>query len=811
LQSFKYAIRALIRRPGFAALSIMALALGLGANAAIFRVIDGVLLRPLPYPEADRILMPWEYSAEIQQRLGFDRLPSSAADFLDYYSGNRTFERFASMRTEQLNLTGRGEPERIGAVRVSAEFFEVLGVQPVVGRGFQLGDEGRGRVVLIAHSLWRKSFASDPDVNGRVVSLNGEPATILGVLPDWFRFPAAGELPQGFGFSLSPVVWTLDVLTPEQRRNRGGKSLALIGRLKRGVTPGDARADLAKIASDIARDFPATNAGWTVQVMTLREQLVGSLRPALVALLAAVGVVLLIACANVANLLLVRTTARQREICLRYALGAPRSTLVWASLAESVLLAGAGGLAGLGVAWWMLRALLTMAPASLPTAAQAGLDWHVLLFTLVLSLVTGVLFGAVPAWYSTHYDTAEGLREGSRGMVGGRGATRTRNALVVFEVALAVTLLIGSVLLVQTFVRLIHVDTGFRTDRILTMEIALPKTAYTPARASTFFLSLIDRLAALPGVEAAGLTSGVPLSGLENLLPVTAEGQPRPQPGHEVISDYRVITAGYFEALGIPVLEGDSIQPSPDAPRVWINQTMARALWPGRPAVGRRLKLTGYDRDGAWHTVAGVVGDTRYTGLDRALRPQVYVHFGQDPKEQMAVVLRSYGDPTLLVASARQAVQTLDPDQPIARVRTMQQIVTTSVANRRFQMVLIGIFAALAVALAVVGLYAVVSYSVAERIHEMGLRLALGARPANLVRLVLSEGLRLVVLGIAIGVGAALLLTRFLEALLFGVDARDTITFVVAPAILLAAALLGCLAPARRAMRVDPAVALRAE
>ena len=811
MQSFKYAIRALIRRPGFAALSIMALALGLGANAAIFRVIDGVLLRPLPYPEADRILMPWEYSAEIQQRLGFDRLPSSAADFLDYYSGNRTFERFASMRTEQLNLTGRGEPERIGAVRVSAEFFEVLGVQPVVGRGFQLGDEGRGRVVLIAHSLWRKSFASDPDVNGRVVSLNGEPATILGVLPDWFRFPAAGELPQGFGFSLSPVVWTLDVLTPEQRRNRGGKSLALIGRLKRGVTPGDARADLAKIASDIARDFPATNAGWTVQVMTLREQLVGSLRPALVALLAAVGVVLLIACANVANLLLVRTTARQREICLRYALGAPRSTLVWASLAESVLLAGAGGLAGLGVAWWMLRALLTMAPASLPTAAQAGLDWHVLLFTLVLSLVTGVLFGAVPAWYSTHYDTAEGLREGSRGMVGGRGATRTRNALVVFEVALAVTLLIGSVLLVQTFVRLIHVDTGFRTDRILTMEIALPKTAYTPARASTFFLSLIDRLAALPGVEAAGLTSGVPLSGLENLLPVTAEGQPRPQPGHEVISDYRVITAGYFEALGIPVLEGDSIQPSPDAPRVWINQTMARALWPGRPAVGRRLKLTGYDRDGAWHTVAGVVGDTRYTGLDRALRPQVYVHFGQDPKEQMAVVLRSYGDPTLLVASARQAVQTLDPDQPIARVRTMQQIVTTSVANRRFQMVLIGIFAALAVALAVVGLYAVVSYSVAERIHEMGLRLALGARPANLVRLVLSEGLRLVVLGIAIGVGTALLLTRFLEALLFGVDARDTITFVVAPAILLAAALLGCLAPARRAMRVDPAVALRAE
>ncbi len=789
----------------------MALALGLGANAAIFRVVDAVLLQPLPYAEPDRLVMPWEFSPEIQQRLGFDRLPVSAADFLDYQSRNTTFDRFASMRSEQLNLTGRGDPERIGAVRVSAEFFDVLGVRPIVGRRFEPGDERRGRVVLIAESLWRRSFASDPAVSGRIVSLNGEPATIVGVLPDWFRFPAAGELPQGFGFSLNPLVWTLDVLTPEQRRNRGGKSLALIGRLKTGLTAADARNDLGQIAADIARDFPATNAGWTVRVISLREQLVGSLRPALVALLTAVGVVLLIACANVANLLLVRATARQREICVRYALGAPRSALVWQSLTESVLLASAGGLAGLAVAWWMLRALLTLAPASLPAAAQASLDWRVLLFTFGLSIVTGVLFGAVPAWHCTRFDTAEGLREGSRGMVGGRSATRTRNALVVLEVALAVTLLIGSVLLVQTFVRLIHVDTGFRTDRILTMEIALPRTTYTPAKASGFFLSLIDRLAALPGVEAAGLTSGVPLSGSENLLPVTAEGQPRPEPGHEIISDYRVITSGYFEALGIPVLEGDSIRPSVDAPRVWINQTMARSAWAGRPAVGRRLKLTTYDREGVWYTVAGVVGDTRYTGLDRGLRPQVYVHFGQDPREQMAVVLRSYGDPNLQINSARLAVQALDPDQPVARVRTMEQILTTSVASRRFQMVLIAIFALLAVALSVVGLYAVISYSVAERIHEMGLRLALGARPSNLVALVLREGLRLVVLGIAVGVGAALLLTRFLETLLFGVNARDMTTFVIAPALLFGAALLGCLAPARRAMRVDPAVALRAE
>jgi putative ABC transport system permease protein len=436
----------------------------------------------------------------------------------------------------------------------------------------------------------------------------------------------------------------------------------------------------------------------------------------------------------------------------------------------------------------------------------------VLVFTAGLSLVTALAFGAAPAWHCTRFDTTEGLREGARGTVGSRNATRTRNTLVVLEVALAVFLLIGSVLLVQAFVRLIHVNMGFRTDRILTMEIALPRTAYPPVRASAFFLSLIDQLSSLPGVEAAGLTSGVPLSGSENLLPVTIEGQPRPEPGQEIISDYRIITAGYFEALAIPILEGDAIQPPPDnSLRVWINQTMARSGWPGQSAIGRRIKLTNYERDGRWYTVAGIVGDTRYTGLDRALRPQVYVHYRQDPRDQMAVVLRSFGDPVALVNSARAAVQALDPNQPVARVRTMEQIVTTSVANRRFQMILIGLFALSAVTLAVVGLYAVVSYSVADRIHEMGLRLALGARPASLLGLVLGEGLRLVGLGIAIGVLAALMLTRFLETLLFGVRARDMTTFVLASAVLLAAGLLGCLAPARRAMRVDPAIALRTE
>ncbi len=814
MHSVRYAIRGLARRPAFAAVAIVTLALGIGANAAIFSVFDAVLLRPLPYPEPDRIVMPWEFSDEIQQRLGFDRLPASGADFVDYLERNTTFESFASMRTEQVTLTGEREPERIGAVRVSRQFFNVLGVRPAIGRTFAQADEGGGRLVVIAHGLWQSRFASDPGVAGRVISLNGEPAAIVGVLPAWFRFPAAGELPEGFGFSLNPVIWTLDVLNPEQRRNRGGKSFALIGRLKPGVSTADAQADLARIAADIAREAPRSNAGWTVRVISLREQLVGPVRPALLALLTAVGFVLLIACANVANLLLVRAAARQREVYIRTALGASRALLATQLLVESLVLAVLAGAAGLVIAWWMLRALLTLLPATLPALAQAGFDWRVLAFTTVVSVLTGLAFGIFPAWHSTRYETADGLREGARGTIGGRNANRTRNALVVLEVTLAVMLLIGSVLLIQTFVRLTRVQTGFRSDRMLTMEIALPKPAYPSARAAAFFEMLLLRVSALPGVEVAGVTSGLPLSGRESLTLVTVEGRPSPEPGQEIISDYRVVTPGYFRAMGIPLLEGEQLPDSTRAdgpPRAVINGTMARTVWPDQSAVGRRLKLASYEQDATWYTVAGVVGDTRHTGLDIALRPQVYVHHLQDPSEQMAVVLRATGDPRGLAGPARAAVLAIDPNQPVARVRTMEEVLNTSVASRRFHMFLVGVFAALAVTLAVVGLYAVVSFSVAERVQEMGVRLALGARPSDLLTLVLTEGLKLVFAGVCIGVGAAFALTRYLQTMLFDVDAHDPATFVLAPLILFAAGLLGCLAPARRAMRVDPATALRSE
>jgi len=812
--SLRYALRGLVRRPAFGLIAIATLALGIGANAAIFSVFDAVLLRPLPYVDPDRIVMPWEYSAEVHQRLGFDRLPASPADFTDYLRRNHTFDSIASMRTEQVNLTGEGVPERIGAVRVSSQFFDVLGVQPVIGRTFTPDDETRGRLVLIANSLWRDRFESDANVSGRVISLNGEPVTIIGVLPAWFEFPAAGELPEGFGFTLTPVLWALDVFTPAQQHNRGGKSIAIVGRLKAGVTALDAQADLGAIAADIARESPATNAGWTMRVMPLREQLVGTVRPALIALLTAVGFVLLIACANVANLVLVRASARHREICVRYALGASASSLVTTFLIESLTLSILAGCAGLAVAWWMLRALLAMVPASLPAVAHAGLDPRVFAFTTALSLAIGVLFGAVPAWHAARYDTADGLREGTRGSVGGRRATRTRNVLVMVEVALAVVLLIGSVLLIQTFVRLTHVDTGFRSDRILTMEVTLPKSRYSPERTAAFFHSAVAGTSSLPGVEAAGITSSVPLSARESLVPVTIEGNPAPQPGLELIAEYRVVTPGYFQVFGIPLREGAPLPETPapnHPPLVVINETLARAGWPGTNPIGRRVKLASYWQDAPWYTIAGVSGDTRNAGLDAPLRPQVYVHHVSDAKEQMAIVLRSAGDPALLTAPARGVVQSIDPNQPVARVRTMDEIMTTAIANRRFHMFLVGIFAALAVTLAVVGLYAVVSFSVAERIHEMGLRLALGAQPANLLTLVLRDGLKLVAVGAGAGIAVALLLTRFLETLLFGVHARDLATFVIAPALLFAAGILGCIAPARRAMRTDPAIALRSD
>jgi putative ABC transport system permease protein len=815
MQDLRAAVRAVTRRPGFAAVAVATLALGIGGNAAIFSVIDTVLLQPLPYPGADRLVMVWEYSAEVQQKTGFDRLPSSPGDVSDFRARNRSFDGLVWVRNDRVNLTGTADPERISAVRVSPDFFDVLGVHPAVGRSFTPEDTtADGRMVLIAETLWQRRFGSDADVSGRVISLNGNPATIVGVLPRWFRFPRAGDLPAGLGVIQDPEIWTLDILTPAQQLSRAGKSFALVGRLRDGLTLAAAEGDMSAIAADIAERYPESNGGWTVRMMPLREQLVGGFRSALVILLVAVGFVLLIACANVANLMLVRAAGRQREMCVRLALGAARRRLVKLLLLESLVIALAAGAVGLVVAWGGLIALRAFSPSSLAPLAGADLDWRVLGFTLVVSTATGLLFGIVPAFQASRSDINDGLRDGGRGTAGSRRAHRVRNTLVVVEVALAMVLLVGAMLLLQTFVRLLHVDPGFRPDGVLAMEVTLPRSSYPDERAAQFFERVTERLREVPGVEVAGVTSALPLTGVENLRQLTIEGRPRPATGQELIADYRVVSRNYFQVMGIPAIAGE---PLPDVagdsgpPTLLVNETLARQAWPDRDPVGRKLKLTSYDQDSPWYTVAGVVGDTRHTGLDSSLRPQVYVSYKAEPSPQMVVVLRAAGDPTGFAGVAKATVLEVDRDQPVGRIRTMRAIVGESVSSRRFTMALVGTFALLAFGLSLVGLYAVVSHSVAERTQEMGLRLALGASPWSLLRLVIGEGVSLTVLGVIAGLGLSMIVTRFMRVLLFGVGTHDTMTFVFVPALLLMAAVVGCLIPARRAMRVDPMSALRSE
>ena len=814
MHDIKTAIRALRHRPGYGAIAVLTIALGIGANAAIFAVADRALFKPLPYLRSDRLVVVWGYSAEVQQRTGLDHLPWSPGDVDDFMSRNRTFEQMAWVRADRVNLSGEEDPERIGAVRVSGTFFDIFGVQAVHGRTFVDADAQAGRVVVIGEGLWRRRFNRNPAILTTPIVLNGQPASVVGVLPEWFRFPGVGDLSQGLGYTLDPEIWTLDVLQPAVRRSRAGKSFSIVGRLRDDASVEVAAVDLSAIADDIARQFPASNAGWTVALVPLRDQLVGSIRPALLVLLGAVGALLLIACVNVANLLMVRASARQREVCVRQALGAERGRLVRELLVESTLLGLAAGALGFVIAWWALHLMLAILPTETPMLAAAGLDWRAFGFIVVLSIASGLAFGIGPALQATHKDVGAGLRERSRGAVSTRTGNRMRSILVMVEVAAAAVLLVAAVLLAQTFVRLVRVDPGFASKGLLTAEVTLPRLQYPAGRAAVFFESLVTRLAEVPGIDSVAVSSAIPLAGPENLRQVTIEGRPRPRPGEEIIADYRVVSSRYFKTMGIPLIAGEPLSEnlsSAERPTLVISKTMAERWFRGDAAIGRRMKLTSYDQSSPWFTVIGVVGDTRHTALDVDLRPQVYVHHITDPYQQMTVVLRTAADPNGYAPLVRSAVTALDRGQPVGRMRTMDEIVARSIARQRFTMCLVVVFAGVALVLALVGLFAVVSHSVAERTRELGVRLALGASPRTLLQLVLSESLRLVAAGIIVGLVAALGATRFLKSLLFGVNTYDPLTFVAVPVLLLSAAVVGCLVPAIRAMRVDPMITLRAE
>jgi putative ABC transport system permease protein len=804
-QDVRYAARTLLKSPGFTAVAVVALALGIGANTAIFSVVKAVLLSPLPYPEPERLVWVREINP------GSDILdePASMPNYNDWRTQSQSFEGLAAFGYAGGTITeGDREPERVSGMSTSANFFDVVGVRPALGRGFLPEEEaaGKNRVVVISHALWQRRFNSDPSVLGRQITITGNVHTVVGVAPKDFKTPVPGPKAPDLWF---PIAFRFD------ESIRRSDFLNVFGRLKPGASVEQGRAELEALAARLAAEHPATNAGWSVKVEPLHERVVGNVRQALWVLMGMVGLLLLIACANVANLLLARAAARRQEIAVRTALGAGRWRVVRQLLTESVILALMGGALGLVLAAWGVELLVALSPGNLPRLEEVGLDARVLAFTLGVSALTGVVFGILPALSASKADVAVSLKEGgSRGSTAGRGARRLRSSLVVAEIAITAVLLAGAGLMVRSFAAVQSVDPGLRADRVLTFDFALPMTAYkeAPQRAA-FYEQLTARAAAIPGVEHAAIVDALPMTGNTNVLAFVVEGRPPLPPEKVQDAEMFSVAPGYFDVMGIPLLRGEPLteRHRADVPTVVvINETMARRYFPGEDPVGKRLNL-GDPEKTPWWTVVGVVRDARTDGLDKEPYPQMYVPAAQYPQRAGTFVARTKGDPASVVPALRREVASMDKDIPLYNLRTMEQVLSDSLSRRRFQMVLVAAFAGVGLLLAAVGIYGVISYSVTQRSHEIGVRMALGARVGDILKLVVGQGLWLALAGVGLGLLGAFALTRVLTSLLYGVSATDPLTFAAVASGLLGVALLACLLPARRATKVDPMVALRYE
>ncbi|MGE0128236.1 MAG: ABC transporter permease [Blastocatellales bacterium] len=799
-QDLRYGARMLLKNPGFTLVAVITLALGIGANTAIFSVVNGVLLSALPYPQSDQLTMVWLDN----RRQGIRDDITSYPNFQDWRNQNKTFQGMAGVRSLNVNLTGAGEPEELRAATVSSNFFQLMGVGPAQGRGFTAEEEqpGKDKVVILSHGLWQRRFGGDPGILNKTISLNGESHTVVGIMPPGFQFPTKAE------------IWAPLAPNERLRAARGAFWLPVVGRLKSGVTRAQAQADMDVVARQLEQQYPNL-AGYGVNVVPLHEQTVGNVRRALLVLLGAVGFVLLIACANVANLLLARAATRQREVAVRAALGASRWRLVRQLLTESVLLSVAGGALGVLLALWGLELLLDLSPANIPRLDNIRLDGRVLGFTVGLSLLTGLIFGLAPALQTSHLELGETLKEGGRTGAGGSRAQRIRSAFIVAEVALTLALLISAGLLIRSFWRLQQVAPGFKTERVLTMKLALPRSKYAEgAKATAFFQQLQERLSTLPGVEAASAVSTILLPKLANSSNFTIENRP-PDPREQSLElPFDAVQPNYFQTMSIQLLSGRTFseQDASDKPRVAIvNETFVKRYFPNEDAVGKRFTFGDGNNNPQWITIVGVVRDTKRQGLDQPIRIESWFPHAQAPSRSMQVVLRTTGDPLALAGAVRDAVWSLDRDLPIPKMETMEQILSESVAQRRLNMLLLAIFAAVALILAAVGIYGVMSYAVTQRTNEIGIRMALGAQMGDVLKLILAQGMKLALIGVGIGLIATIALTRLMSSLLFGVSATDPLTFAAIALLLTVVALLACYLPARRATKVDPMIALRYE
>jgi putative ABC transport system permease protein len=797
LQDLRYGARMLIKQPVITAVAILTLALGIGANSAIFSVVNAVLLRPLPFKEPDKLIKLWETFYPD----GFGTV--SVPNLKDWREQNTGFTELAAYQVTSLSLQGAEHPERIPTATVSPNFFSVLGVAPQLGRALAEGEDqpGNEHVIVLSDQLWRRNFGADPDIVNKSVMLSGEKYTVVGVMPPGFRFP-----------SRATEIWAPLVPSERQRANRGNHWLFTLGRLKPGVTLEQAWEQMRAIARRLEEQYPGPQSKRSVRLIPLQEETVQFVRPALWTLLGAVGFVLLVACANVANLLLARAAARRREIALRMAIGAGRWRLIRQFLTEGVMLAVLGGTFGLLVAKWGLSGLLALAGPFLPRASEVNLDERVLVFTLGLSLVTGVIFGSAPALQLLRANVQGALKEGGNAGEGPQ-RNRLRGMLVVAEVALALVLLVGAGLLIKSFARLQETDAGFRAENVLTMSIALPPTKYsTPQAITNFYQQLLERVSALPGVQAAGVINFLPIqrTGYNGDIKIEGEG-PYP-PGQAPLAGYRMASSDYFRALGIPLVAGrffNARDQEKSEPVVIVNQTLARRHFPNQNPIGKRLSLG--DDDDPWMTIVGVVGDVKQSGLTQSAQAEIFMPYTQSQNAGMSLAVRTTSTPTTLTGAIRHEVQTLDPAQPIYNVQPMEEVITASISDRRLNMLLLGIFAAVATTLALIGIYSVMSYAVTQSTREIGIRMALGAERRDIFKLIIGQGLSLTVIGLLIGLGGAFWLTRFLSRLLFHISATDAATYMTASAAMLAVAGVACYLPARRATRVDPMVALRYE